>query len=149
MKTLIYSDGKVYHLGEMEPVQEGVPCLLSGGKGVWNPGKDDLLISRHRVTPVDPDDKHAVAMKVGKTLCDEIPKDQHLSYDPCCVTIPSGSVILGFEMLDDEPEVVEKTTEDHLRAVLEAFDVEDNYVNLARHINEANAHLDKMNDPSA
>jgi len=169
MKTLIYSDGKVYHLGEMEPVQEGVPCLLSGGKGVWNPGKDHLFISRHRVTPVDPDDKHAVAMKLGLEAYDAY----HLAKYPGRVLgimrkrdrpVGAGYIWMGTGELRGEntgrhldqfciaiaPEPVEKTTEDCLAGLAKLI-VENGGIGgeIYAQAQAAQAHLDKMNDPSA
>ena len=66
MKTMICVKGEWFYAGVLEPIQKGRTYLTQCGTDTFigEPYKKDARC-RHRLTPVDPSVKHAVAMKIG------------------------------------------------------------------------------------
>ena len=169
MKTLICVEGEWYYMDALEPVRDDVLYLSNNGAGAFHVGccKGDPRW-RHPLTPADPSDKHVVAMKLGLELYDRLDLEKH-SGQPMeimkkserlkgtkYINLETGYVCDGSGVRDNSllcialaPEPVEKTTEDHLRAVLSVLDTAIVTSDLYEVRRDAQAHLDKTNDPGA
>ena len=162
MKTQIYIKGEWYYMGLLERIQEGKTYLPHCGTHTFVAGVCPTAVHRHPITPVDPDDKHAVAMKIGLEAYDAY----HLEKYPGRVLgimrkrdrpVGVGYIGMGAGKLRGEnigrhldqfciaiaPEPVEKTTEDHLRDLLNAVDRAILTASLREVAAVAKAHLQK------